>query len=133
MFDCAKPDCKAVGYFPNQGALRVSAAGTEVCFNTPGLFAKAYIHSVRAKPRKMVYLNAWHFFPQHLIKDADGKYRLVKPGAGDSYQDKEGIVCCSFPPPSNAPLKFIESELMTDYVYPEERWALQNRESKMPD
>ena len=111
-----------------QGALRVSAAGTEVCLSTPGLSTKAYIHSVWEKSRKMVYLNAWQFFPQHLIKDADGKYYLFKPGAGNSYQDKEGIVRYSLPPPRNAPLKFIESELIADYVYPQDRWAIQNRD-----
>ena len=130
--DCKQKACKAAGYFPNQGALYISSSGHETLLSQTGLLSKKAKEKVKKK--KKVYLYPWHFFPQHLEKGKDGKWKLkYKKKANLIYRDLEKKRSYSYPPPRQCVNTFINNNILTsEYVRPQMRWAQENNVSKMP-
>ena len=50
---------------------------------------------------------------------------------GKKYYDIERMTY-DFPPPRNTPPRFIWEEYFSHYIRPQDRWAQENAESKMP-
>lgn len=134
--DCNQVSCKSAGYFPLQDALYVPVAGISVAMATPNLLSSAMKEKLELQikdPKKesKLYLYAWHFFPEHREKGEDGKWKL-KIEKDEKYYDLDRQKIYTFPPPRAAPLKFIDEEFFSEYVRPQDRWAQQNANSKMP-
>ena len=74
----------------------------------------------------------WHFFPEYLKTDGDGKLVLdYDKDVERTYYDTDKHKY-PFPPPRNVPQRFVDEYLNTDYVRPQERWILENPLSQMP-
>eukprot|EP00581_Thalassiosira_minuscula_P013688 CAMPEP_0183727924 /NCGR_PEP_ID=MMETSP0737-20130205/26753_1 /TAXON_ID=385413 /ORGANISM="Thalassiosira miniscula, Strain CCMP1093" /LENGTH=372 /DNA_ID=CAMNT_0025959691 /DNA_START=159 /DNA_END=1274 /DNA_ORIENTATION=+ len=128
--DCDQASCKKAGYFPRQAALYIPADGMDVVLGTPNLLSNEKKNRIKEKKGVTVFLYAWHFFREHRELDQDGKWKLNYK-RGEKYYDMEGNAY-SFPPPRNAPLKFVEDEYFYHHTHPRDRWATENARSKMP-
>jgi len=128
--DCSCSDlvCKSAGYFPNQSAIYIPKDGNDIVKNTPNLLSN------ETKQKDKLHIYPWHFFPEHLIKDKNGRWKLkYDTHIDESYYDLERQHPYSFPPPRNVPTKWINNVYLSGYVRPQERWAQTNTTTKMPD
>ena len=68
-------------------------------------------------------LYPWHFFPDHVEKNQDGEWNLVKVTSTSKFYDTERIVY-EFPPPRNTPQRFIQDspDFLSLHVRPQDRW-----------
>mmetsp|Transcript_29333 Transcript_29333/g.61840 ORF Transcript_29333/g.61840 Transcript_29333/m.61840 type:complete len:425 (+) Transcript_29333:99-1373(+) len=127
---CDLPSCKSAGYFPGQDALYIPSTGVETVLNTPNLFSPEKKQKLREK--KFVYLYAWHFLPDHRIKDYEGLWELnYDKRVKALFYDIERNVY-NFPPPCHDPCLFVEEEFFSESARPLDRWAAENKVTKMP-
>eukprot|EP00581_Thalassiosira_minuscula_P008747 CAMPEP_0183707762 /NCGR_PEP_ID=MMETSP0737-20130205/4240_1 /TAXON_ID=385413 /ORGANISM="Thalassiosira miniscula, Strain CCMP1093" /LENGTH=425 /DNA_ID=CAMNT_0025935491 /DNA_START=140 /DNA_END=1417 /DNA_ORIENTATION=+ len=130
--DCDMPSCKSAGYFPGQDCLYIPVTGAETVLNTPNLFTPENKQKFQKYKKFAVRLNAWHFLPDHRIKNHEGLWELdYDRNANDSFYDLEGNEY-SFPPPCYDPRRFIEEEYFSESTRPLDCWAGENGVTKMP-
>ena len=130
--DCSQAACISAGYFPYQSAICIPKEGWDTVMDTPNLLSSDKIEKLENGDTEGLYLAAWHFFPQHREKDANGKW-IIKYEAGGKYHDLERKKSYSYPPPRAIPQVFIETEYFSDrFVRPQDRWAEEFKVSKMP-
>ena len=129
--DCNSASCRSAGYFPGQGALNVPSSGHETIFSTPGLLSNAKKQHILAKKGRKISLYPWHFLPEHRTK-VNGTWQLIySKSSTQKYKDREKY-SYDFPPPRRSPRVFLEEEYFTSFVRPQDRWANESTQFKMP-
>lgn len=130
---CNTKSCWEAGYFPSHHALEIPQSFRQTILSGQGrLFSGETVQAYIDDPRKRMYLYPWHFFRDHLIFENntwkfDYNAKAENPKKYYDMERKQHI----FPPPINNVDRFIEEELFC-YVRPQDRWATDNGESKMP-
>ena len=67
-------------------------------------------------------------------EDGEWKLKLLAGSEDQNYYDKEAQHIYAYPPPRYTPKVFIREEYFTSsYVRPQDRWAEENNESKIPN
>lgn len=129
---CDQEPCKNAGYFPGQGALEIKESWRVMMAKTPHLFSSEKRKAYKKNPKKRMYLNPWHFFPEHRERWENNNWRLKKSKKGKIYKDGDGVEYL-YPPPRALVQHYLDNEhFIHSYVRPQDKWAQQNIESKMP-
>ena len=128
---CNCKACREAGYFPNHDALKIPLSMQQFVLNgTARLFTGEKLQEYIDNPKKNMFLYPWHFLRQHLLLE-NGKWKLDYDEQNPKrYKDDERLPK-AFPPPIGNIENFIETNLTT-YIRPQDRWATDNSESKMP-
>lgn len=129
---CDAPQCRRAGYFPTQGALEVTASMREEVLDTEGrIFTEETRQKYIDNPNRRLYLYPWHFYPRDLRSVGDKIWEFdFDKDAPKKYTDDENVTH-DFPPPIYNVDEFISQHLITR-VRPQDRWAQEYSESKMP-
>ena len=119
---CTNPQCFGAGYFPG-GAIQIPAKLKELCLSTPNLFDSETKQKFKSKSKLPMSLYPWHFYPEHVEKNQDGKWKLVEVTSNSKFYDTDRRVY-PFPPPRNTPQHFIRDspEFPSLRVRPQDRW-----------
>jgi len=102
--DCNQSSCFNAGYFPNQGPIYIRSEGISTVLSQTGLLSSETREKVNNGGELRLY--PWHFFPDHLIKDNNGKYKLNLNLP--TYKDLEGNTY-NYPPPRECVGNFIHN------------------------
>ena len=102
---CTNPQCFGAGYFPG-GAIRIPARYKKMCLETPNLFNAEAKQKYESKPNSEMALYPWHFYPEHVVENEDGEWKLVEVTPTSKFYDVDRQRY-SFPPPRNTPQHFI--------------------------
>ena len=109
--NCSQPACKSAGYFPGQDALYILAAVLQTAIKTPNLLSSETKQQLKDKTRKILYLHAWHFFPEHRTRgegDSVWKLDFIKNENKKHYDMEKSAY--SFPPPRYTLRRFVVEE-----------------------
>ena len=88
--------------------------------------------STKKIQQKKLYLYPWHFFKRQLkYQNNTWKFDFDADAANQTYRDDINKAY-SFPPPLNNIDTFVSQELL-QHVHPQDKWALENNSSKMPN
>jgi len=130
--DCGMDACLRAGYFPDQDPIPIPHEYCQELAKHPLLSSKDK-ELINNGHTKTYHINAWHFFPEHLTKGRDKQWRLdLNQG---KYYDKERKHPYDFPPPRNTVNEFLNEtgHFSGDFIRPQERWAQENKGTKMPN
>ena len=127
---CSYKPCMEAGYFPSHDALYIPFAMRNELLSTGRIFSEEKLKEYKDKPKKNMFLYPWHFLPNHLIFE-NGRWKLdYDDKAPKTYIDFENKRH-NYPPPIGNIERFIEEHL-TIFTRPQDRWMMENSESKMP-
>ena len=139
--DCVNKSCKKGGYFPGQDPIYIPIEMHNMVARTPNLLSSKKINAIlhggkgnNNKKKDICRLYPWHFFPNHLEKDENNKWKLLPYNKG-SYHDKERNKPYDYPPPRNTVSDFLTATGYVsdpEYVPPRQRWVREDATSDMP-